>query len=203
MPESPVALFALLAASGYALVGTVVLLHHLRQRRDAGHLGRPAVQWHGWTAGPHLAVLLLVGALVGAILMRLEQADMPVADVPIGPIGVMVGIGLALHAVAAVVRHRVAATPESLWYASDAAPLAWDDIDDYVETAAGISFFARERADGPGLRRPRRRIDVAVPRAHREAFLLVLSACVDARLEHAVRSATRDVAATRPDRDAV
>ncbi len=198
MPESPVALFALAAALGYALVGTVVLLHHLRQRRDAGHLGRPAVQWHGWTAGPHLAVLLLVGALVGAILMRLEQAD-----VPVGALGVMVGIGLALHAVAAVVRHRVSATAESLWYASDAAPLAWDDIDDYVETATGVTFFAREHADGPGLRRPRRRIDVAVPRAHREAFALVLSACVDARLEHAVRSAARDVAATRPDRDAV
>ncbi len=198
MSESPAAFFAFAAAFGYALVGTVVLMHHLRLRRDAGHMGRPAVQWHGWQVGPRLALLLLVSAVVGAVLLRLAQSGVPVAG-----LGATVGIGLALHAAAVVVRHRISATSQSLWVGTDRAPIQWDDVDDYVETPSGLAFFVCERVDGPGPRLPRSRVDVPVPKAKRERLAFVLASCVDARLEHTVRRVAREVAATRSDRDAV
>lgn len=198
MSESPAAFFAFAAAFGYALVGTVVLLHHLRLRREAGHGGRTAVQWHGWKAGPRLAALLLVSAVVGAVLLRLAQSGVPVAG-----LGATVGIGLALHAAAIVARHRISVTCESLWVGADRAPIQWDDVIDYVETPAGLGFFVCERVGPAGPRLPRSRVDIQVPKAQRERLALVLASCVDARLDHTVRRVAREVAATRTDRDAV
>lgn len=199
MPESPAAVFALVAALGYAFVGSMLWVRHVANRRDAGHLDRVALAWHDWRMGPHLAVLLLVAAVVGALLLRLSHLDLPVAA-----LGATVGIGLALHAAALVARHRVTLTADGLWAAPTATPLAWDDVDDYVETPSGVSFFVRvsPRMSG-GVRAPatRRRIDLDVPRGQRERVCLVLAACVDARFEHAVRRAARDLAApSRSDR---
>lgn len=198
--ESPVAVFAFLAALGYALVGTTLWMRQITQRRDARHLDRVALAWHDRGMGPHLAALLLVAAVIGAILMRLATRD-----VPVGALAATVVFGLALHAVAIVARHRVTLTADGLWAAPEATPLVWDDVDDYVETDTGVAFFVRETVRTPdGLRvpLPRRRVDLAVPRLHRERVALVLAACIDARFEHAVRRAARDLAApTRTGRD--
>ncbi|HYE59123.1 MAG TPA: hypothetical protein VD948_11485 [Rhodothermales bacterium] len=161
----------LLLAGAFCLLATAALWRALEGARQ---LRYGAVAWFDAHRWPLLAWPALIGLGLGVLL---SQAALPLS-VRLG-IAALVGMGLVLLMASFVLQTRIVVSTEGV--RTSHTRIRWTEVDDYVDTAGGLTLFHRNARGG------RTRLTVPVPRRHRARVSQITSACLDARFEYAAR----------------
>lgn len=158
-------------AGAFCLLAAVALWRTLEGARRQRY---GAIMWFDGRRWPLLVWPVLVGTGVGWLLV---QAALP-SPVRIA-LAALIGLGLVLLGMTFYLQAHVVVNTEGI--RTPSRRLRWTAVDDYVETAAGLTLFS---CDAQGRRS---RLTLPVPARHRARVAQITGACLDARFEYAAR----------------